>query len=366
MSGPGCSGLIPAHAGKTPDHGPRSRFHQAHPRSRGENPAILSPRAAVAGSSPLTRGKPRVQWCERLSTGLIPAHAGKTDKCLNGIQSGSAHPRSRGENQPRQASGRPVLGSSPLTRGKRPARIEALSRRGLIPAHAGKTGAAWLACAACAAHPRSRGENSWRSRYQVSRSGSSPLTRGKHVPLKYGQETTRLIPAHAGKTPWRRGRSPLRRAHPRSRGENAARWSHRRTCAGSSPLTRGKPSTPTVMWYTDRLIPAHAGKTLTRSGRSAPWAAHPRSRGENAPGETYEGTVTGSSPLTRGKPLAPIRPNEFTQAHPRSRGENTTKKRSTPIKTGSSPLTRGKRVDEQAGDVCPGLIPAHAGKTLEG
>ena len=50
-------------------------------------------------------------------------------------------------------------------------------------------------------------------------------------------------------------------------------------------------------------------------------------------------------------------------AHPRSRGENTEADEDSRALWGASPLTRGKRVDEQAGDVCPGRIPAHAGKT---
>ena len=50
-------------------------------------------------------------------------------------------------------------GSSPLTRGKLRSAATARMSAGLIPAHAGKTAAAWQACAACAAHPRSRGEN---------------------------------------------------------------------------------------------------------------------------------------------------------------------------------------------------------------
>ena len=50
-------------------------------------------------------------------------------------------------------------------------------------------------------------------------------------------------------------------------------------------------------------------------------------------------------------------------AHPRSRGENTFHWIPQATDPGSSPLTRGKRVDEQAANVRPGLIPAHAGKT---
>ena len=71
-------GLIPAHAGKTHDQGVRALPRRAHPRSRGENGlAGWQPRGAC-GSSPLTRGKPRVEHIRRVCIGLIPAHAGKT------------------------------------------------------------------------------------------------------------------------------------------------------------------------------------------------------------------------------------------------------------------------------------------------
>ena len=50
----------------------------------------------------------------------------------------------------------------------------------------------------------------------------------------------------------------------------------------------------------ERLIPAHAGKTLTPAGVFVIQGAHPRSRGENwVEGEAELG-FTGSSPLTRG------------------------------------------------------------------
>ena len=50
-------------------------------------------------------------------------------------------------------------GSSPLTRGKRDAGGERERRRGLIPAHAGKTDGSLKVVAVEEAHPRSRGEN---------------------------------------------------------------------------------------------------------------------------------------------------------------------------------------------------------------
>ena len=92
--------------------------------------------------------------------------------------------------------------------------------------------------------------------------GSSPLTRGK---LSAGRDWTmpsRLIPAHAGKTAGARVRERDHWAHPRSRGENFARVPVGKTCAGSSPLTRGKRLGEDVGACAVRLIPAHAGKTV--------------------------------------------------------------------------------------------------------
>ena len=69
--------------------------------------------------------------------------------------------------------------------------------------------------------------------------------------------------------------------HPRSRGENAVHATTSSTVSGSSPLTRGKLELPGAFAAPSRLIPAHAGKT-TRAPRSpAPRRAHPHSREEN-------------------------------------------------------------------------------------
>ena len=50
-------------------------------------------------------------------------------------------------------------------------------------------------------------------------------------------------------------------------------------------------------------------------------------------------------------------------AHPRSRGENVTEPKEPVVGSGSSPLTRGKRSAPDECVVEDGLIPAHAGKT---
>ena len=220
---PHLPGLIPAHAGKTREPQSVRKLIRAHPRSRGEN--FVADYAALKGwgSSPLTRGKRlcNTRACKR--GGLIPAHAGKTAWDLLHNRVSGAHPRSRGENDVKTGSGLPVLGSSPLTRGKHDREIEQQRQPGLIPAHAGKT-----------------------------------------LLFVFPRHGRRLIPAHAGKTGRRTRSPPHTEAHPRSRGENPGASCVTFAPAGSSPLTRGKRLSGHGTGPRHRLIPAHAGKTTAR------------------------------------------------------------------------------------------------------
>ena len=336
-------GLIPAHAGKTHTAQGRVQEVEAHPRSRGENIESRTVTAPCAGSSPLTRGKRRRRRRRRCCGGLIPAHAGKTFSSPASELIDGAHPRSRGENTAAAAPMAGPNGSSPLTRGKRAQIKAAVSVVGLIPAHAGKTRMRTSSISPSRAHPRSRGENHH--------------TEGAH-------DVRRL-------------------AHPRSRGENAASAWARRPWAGSSPLTRGKPARAAAIGPLLGLIPAHAGKTDGRLVGRVVQGAHPRSRGENQDLEVVLVHGEGSSPLTRGKHdevgnaledgrLIPAHAGKTLSAtssqcvdwaHPRSRGENQSMRGYPEEGQGSSPLTRGKQAVEQDGAGGAGLIPAHAGKT---
>ena len=160
------AGLIPAHAGKTRGTGASRRGAGAHPRSRGENlRAGLDP-GGEPGSSPLTRGKRKNSTRRSCSSGLIPAHAGKTGERSERGREIRAHPRSRGENGASPYSMSSPQGSSPLTRGKRGYRRVRRNPKGLIPAHAGKTGTGQLRDHPPGAHPRSRGENEERMNEQ--------------------------------------------------------------------------------------------------------------------------------------------------------------------------------------------------------
>ena len=336
---------------------------QAHPRSRGENCDGAFLAESCGGSSPLTRGKRRDLRDSGATARLIPAHAGKTGLQGQDVRSVKAHPRSRGENSRRTRTLSRRSGSSPLTRGKRVAFGQEGGSARLIPAHAGKTPPHSVRTGARPAHPRSRGENPSISPSASFWTGSSPLTRGKRRIDALMIDKQGLIPAHAGKTTAQLASNGVEGAHPRSRGENAR---DRVPCVGH-----------------EGLIPAHAGKTGPRKSRPQTRGAHPRSRGENVAVAGMLWSFWGSSPLTRGKLFQVIEATpqrrlipahagktahmgehrrDFT-AHPRSRGENTPPARHPAARTGSSPLTRGKPVRGRQRFLAAGLIPAHAGKT---
>ena len=337
----------------------------------------------MKGSSPLTRGKPLAPAEAAVARGLIPAHAGKTCRRPMTKKCTRAHPRSRGENRIKYIISRDGSGSSPLTRGKHDVLMGSMDARGLIPAHAGKTSREGEKIEASAAHPRSRGENGVGRRPPVGSRGSSPLTRGKLRRRHRCQLHRGLIPAHAGKTAFSMGPRPPLAAHPRSRGENKSEAGRACLLVGSSPLTRGKLDEAFQFGKIGGLIPAHAGKTKRLSSSRRPCRAHPRSRGENAIAIFGTFRNGGSSPLTRGKHnpaprrrasagLIPAHAGKTPaphpricpgRAHPRSRGENPSNGGPKLAKTGSSPLTRGKPLVDRGQKLREGLIPAHAGKT---
>ena len=173
--------LIPAHAGKTFVEVATTAPGAAHPRSRGENVAAFLGDRMRRGSSPLTRGKPRSSVRNGVSWGLIPAHAGKTKQPYDSERHHEAHPRSRGENPRIRRWSVRCWGSSPLTRGKPTAANSEPGGQWLIPAHAGKTSTSRGSAPPKRAHPRSRGENRAADVLDETPGGSSPLTRGKRL-----------------------------------------------------------------------------------------------------------------------------------------------------------------------------------------
>ena len=171
-------GLIPAHAGSTASQGTYCLNHRAHPRSRGEHEFDSAGASTDTGSSPLTRGAQCHELGHAGGRGLIPAHAGSTSWSSFCMSWSWAHPRSRGEHDEVEV-GRPVgSGSSPLTRGALRCSVFLDLNAGLIPAHAGSTLRFEGGLDTGGAHPRSRGEHLFAHFAAQLDGGSSPLTRG--------------------------------------------------------------------------------------------------------------------------------------------------------------------------------------------
>ena len=70
--------ITPAHAGKTDDHFVVHVHDKDHPRACGENRCSALRRTEKPGSPPRMRGKPKKGENRVKSTGITPAHAGKT------------------------------------------------------------------------------------------------------------------------------------------------------------------------------------------------------------------------------------------------------------------------------------------------
>ena len=133
------------------------------------------------------------------------------------------------------------------------------------------------------------------------RMGSSPRVRGKRIDRLGRSLSDRLIPACAGKTVSRVPSSEAARAHPRVCGENVAGGVELDSGPGSSPRVRGKPERPITPEPGGGLIPACAGKTNPRFGGGVNRRAHPRVCGENRGAARRAHRLGGSSPRVRGK-----------------------------------------------------------------
>ena len=131
--------ITPAHAGKT---GKRhsNRFQRTdHPRTCGENFRIFGTCAKVFGSPPHMRGKPYMFFLRVGSRRITPAHAGKTQNQDEDGRAKSDHPRTCGENQAILYTEKTTIGSPPHMRGKLYRLNSSLNPCRITPAHAGKT-----------------------------------------------------------------------------------------------------------------------------------------------------------------------------------------------------------------------------------
>ena len=193
-------------------------------------------------------------------------------------------------------------GSSPLARGLRARFSDVKGQFGIIPARAGFTCEGGEHVAGEWDHPRSRGVYTGGDGFEWGVDGSSPLARGLRLVFYSPNSEFGIIPARAGFTPLPLPLSPSRGDHPRSRGVYRGRMSPTSILLGSSPLARGLQTEPARSRTQDRIIPARAGFTPSRSRHCGRDGDHPRSRGVYIRYFIAVNDDEGSSPLARGLP----------------------------------------------------------------
>ena len=171
-------------------------------------------------------------------------------------------------------------------------------------------------------HPRIRGEHAPKLIVKFSSPGSSPHTRGAPSSKSLRICRPRIIPAYAGSTACVTLVLRLSLDHPRIRGEHSPQGPAHRPARGSSPHTRGAPMNPS--WYVSnsRIIPAYAGSTLRNAYKLTKLEDHPRIRGEHEPPRGADVGEGGSSPHTRGAQKRSDGPHGHELDHPRIRGEH--------------------------------------------
>ena len=207
--------------------------------------------------------------------------------------------------------------------------------------------------------------------------------RGTLSRIVRGHAVTGIIPAHAGNTRYPSCQPEPRRDHPRACGEHfpeSAICGHNR---GSSPRMRGTRTAQSTATPGHGIIPAHAGNTYS----AHPWIGqtgdHPRACGEHPCARGHVSCRCGSSPRMRGtrkrlsfhqvhigiipahagNTLNILREYDSRGDHPRACGEHRSRERRVGAIRGSSPRMRGTRSITPNPFANAGIIPAHAGNT---
>ena len=213
---------------------------------------------------------------------IIPAHAGQTSAGSTRSTCPSDHPRACGANGVAHADAIQACGSSPRMRGKLGVGLEMVFGVRIIPAHAGQTSRSACLKWAASDHPRACGANPEHVSFTQFTVGSSPRMRGKPVGEPFPCVAVRIIPAHAGQTCDLLTGSCRHTDHPRACGANTSRPRCNAIMHGSSPRMRGKLRVRVERRAVFRIIPAHAGQTISSSVYGRRSADHPRACGANS------------------------------------------------------------------------------------
>ena len=194
-----------------------------HPRPCGEKFSIASVIAKVTGSPPPMRGKEAAIPARASVKAITPAHAGKRGYDTLPCGQYRDHPRPCGEKLLPCIVLARGQGSPPPMRGKACAAAESVVVVRITPAHAGKSCAVSKPPRTALDHPRPCGEKCALSNVFATAQGSPPPMRGKGVRAPCLGSRRGITPAHAGKSGGSSPRPRARRDHPRPCGEKRSK-----------------------------------------------------------------------------------------------------------------------------------------------
>ena len=232
--------------------------------------------------------------------GVVPAHAGVIPAAPAGCWGRLCRPRTRGGHPAEHTHAPPQAWSSPHTRGSSLDRLVDIARWAVVPAHAGVIRRHAGCPTSDRRRPRTRGGHPDQHHHRGQQEESSPHTRGSSRDRAVRPLAGTVVPAHAGVIPRRRrpaARSPRR---PRTRGGHPTTASPGGSTRSSSPHTRGSSFFAVSAAVVVSVVPAHAGVIRAPSSSSPARRGRPRTRGGHPLPVREEGTVTRSSPHTRG------------------------------------------------------------------
>ena len=145
-----------------------------------------------------------------------------------------------------------------------------------------------------------RGEYFHSSQALRANGGSPPLARGIRFWFWDPKEETRITPACAGNTGYKKFCPQRAEDHPRLRGEYYTSTGVNTFAIGSPPLARGIPVVKASWCATTRITPACAGNTHNAKTPPSLQRDHPRLRGEYPRLLIFKVAEPGSPPLARG------------------------------------------------------------------
>ena len=151
--------ITPARAGKTSSTILSGHIQQDHPRSCGKDKFSAVVAIILTGSPPLVRERHANSAVAKLTGGITPARAGKTEAPPVISFYNGDHPRSCGKDGKSRKSVRFSLGSPPLVRERLSRLFPDPERSRITPARAGKTASFLLSASSQRDHPRSCGKD---------------------------------------------------------------------------------------------------------------------------------------------------------------------------------------------------------------